>query len=333
MFRLLATALALIGLALPAIAGCGGQDLSRSMPSEARARMEVAAAAVPFAHGLMWQAREQDGTELTVIGTYHGWDSRQAAQMAALAPALVAADLVVTEITSDDEKALMALIAAEPGRMFLTEGPSLLTLMGDDWPALAQAMKDRGVPDILAAKFQPWYAMMMLGFSPCLLTEAKAGRQGLDKQILAAARQATLETRGLDDPEAILDLLSSGTRQEHLAALRAALRSDWAGKDLSATLLELYFEGRTWESWNVARFLDLGLSPADQARLERMLDLVREKLLEDRNRAWIDKLLPMTAGKRAVVAVGAAHLPGEAGLLNLLHQRGFVLTPADAEAG
>jgi uncharacterized protein YbaP (TraB family) len=50
-------------------------------------------------------------------------------------------------------------------------------------------------------------------------------------------------------------------------------------------------------------------------------------LLYDRNRKWaraLDSLLPR---KALLVAVGAAHLPGKEGVINLLRKEGYTLTP------
>jgi uncharacterized protein YbaP (TraB family) len=50
-------------------------------------------------------------------------------------------------------------------------------------------------------------------------------------------------------------------------------------------------------------------------------------LLYDRNRKWVGALDTLMAGKSLLVAVGAAHLPGDAGVINLLRKRGYTLTP------
>ena len=50
-------------------------------------------------------------------------------------------------------------------------------------------------------------------------------------------------------------------------------------------------------------------------------------LLYDRNRKWADSLEHILPGHSVLLAVGAAHLPGENGLINLLRKKGFELTP------
>lgn len=52
-------------------------------------------------------------------------------------------------------------------------------------------------------------------------------------------------------------------------------------------------------------------------------------LLNNRNRNWVKKLKTVMPGKRLVIAVGAGHLPGEQGLINLLRKAGYTVTPVE----
>ena len=50
-------------------------------------------------------------------------------------------------------------------------------------------------------------------------------------------------------------------------------------------------------------------------------------LLYDRNRRWAKNLESLLPAKSLLVAVGAAHLPGENGVINLLRKKGYTLRP------
>ncbi len=50
-------------------------------------------------------------------------------------------------------------------------------------------------------------------------------------------------------------------------------------------------------------------------------------LLHDRNRRWMPTLESLARNKPTFFAVGAAHLPGEEGLINLLKRRGYTVEP------
>jgi hypothetical protein len=50
-------------------------------------------------------------------------------------------------------------------------------------------------------------------------------------------------------------------------------------------------------------------------------------LLYNRNRAWVSKLETLMPGEPIVIAVGAGHLPGAKGLINLLREKGYRVEP------
>jgi uncharacterized protein YbaP (TraB family) len=52
-------------------------------------------------------------------------------------------------------------------------------------------------------------------------------------------------------------------------------------------------------------------------------------LLYHRNANWVTKLQEILPGKSLVIAVGAGHLPGQKGVINLLRKAGFTLTPVE----
>jgi len=52
-------------------------------------------------------------------------------------------------------------------------------------------------------------------------------------------------------------------------------------------------------------------------------------LLYNRNRNWVKKLETLLPGKKLLIAVGAGHLPGDQGVINLLRKKGFTVTPID----
>jgi uncharacterized protein YbaP (TraB family) len=55
----------------------------------------------------------------------------------------------------------------------------------------------------------------------------------------------------------------------------------------------------------------------------------RRRLLDDRNRIMVARMIPLMQDGATFVAVGAAHLGGEMGILALLAERGFTLTRLD----
>lgn len=51
------------------------------------------------------------------------------------------------------------------------------------------------------------------------------------------------------------------------------------------------------------------------------------RFIDERNVTWVKKMIPMISSQSILFAVGAGHLGGENGVLNLLRKEGYTLTP------
>ena len=73
------------------------------------------------------------------------------------------------------------------------------------------------------------------------------------------------------------------------------------------------------------------LQDVDNIHKELMKDIqdpyFNLKFIDERNAAWVKKIMPLTANQTVLFAVGAGHLGGESGLLNLLRKQGYSVKP------
>lgn len=53
----------------------------------------------------------------------------------------------------------------------------------------------------------------------------------------------------------------------------------------------------------------------------------QELLLDRRNKNWVDQLEKIMKGSSVFIAVGAGHLPGNSGVIELLKKRGYTVRP------
>lgn len=53
----------------------------------------------------------------------------------------------------------------------------------------------------------------------------------------------------------------------------------------------------------------------------------KKELLDNRNSNWLNQMPRMMLNKPTLFAVGSAHLGGENGVLNLLKEKGYRITP------
>ena len=305
---------------------CGTTDLIDALSPEDRARLDALVAPHPYPRGNLWRA-EKPGSTVTVVGTIHIPDPRLTAIVARVRPALDTADLLILEASSDDEKGMQSFAASNPDLFFLNQGPTLIDLLApDEWGLISDRLAEMGIPAFFAAKFQPWYLTMTLAVPPCALKAMQSGKKGLDRQLEIIAMDAGTPIATLDDVEALLRLFAEEPLERQLDGLRITLETQIDGDATTSTLIESYFDGRVRESWEFGRIL------VDSAGIENgaeMFEELNQDLLIGRNRDWEPKIAELVAGKNVVLAVGAAHLSGESGVLRALERAGYVLEPLE----
>jgi len=174
-------------------------------------------------------------------------------------------------------------------------------------------------PQELALKMKPW----MLG-QTLLLLEAK--RRGYDPELanefylMDYARAAHKEILGLEtlsEQFAIFDRMSQAQQQAFLeqtlselddsrfeSRLRAMVDA-WANGDVRALEAELQYE-KTQDSV--------------------FAGILIPRLIDERNRVMADRIADIArSGPKSFVAVGALHLVGKDGIVELLRRRGFTV--------
>lgn len=306
---------------------CTGTDLRDTLTDSEQAAIAQAMETTPYAKGNHWIARKGDQT-LHVIGTMHLDDPRWAPVIAATAPLIEQADLLFVEMTEEDQKGMQRALADQPEKVFITEGPTLPELLSDsDWQQLSEVMADRGLPSFMAAKMQPWMQTMMLGMPKCVIANPDLAKGGLDMRLMTIARDAGVPVQSLEGFEALYGLIADGTVEEQLDMLMATLPFASDSEDQFVTTAQFYFEEDTAAAWEFARIISHRRSDLPPDEIEALLQEFKTKLLDTRNHAWMDPILAAEQDT-IVVAVGALHLMGSEGVLNLLDQAGYSLERA-----
>ena len=333
-----AAALAILSLSAPAWADdCKGHNLFDTMPAEKKARIDEAVRDVPFREGLLYRASKGD-RQITLVGTYHFGDDRHAAMVQRLQPVIADAAALYVEAGPREEARLTEALKSDPSLMVDADGPTLPErLSPDEWERLSQAMSDRGSPAVITSRLRPWYVSMMLGISPCMLDAmAQSGGKtgGLDHLLVHQAQRQEKPIHALEPWDTIFDLYSDLTPAQEVDMIRAALPSAAHADDYAVTLTDAYFSGDVWRIWEFGRFDAYENSGLPKSEVDAQMALAQDRLMESRNRKWIKVLttgaeMAQAEGKGIVAAFGALHLPGKAGVLNLLQEQGYDIQRLD----
>lgn len=311
-------------LAQPALAVCAGQDLRTTLTAEEQVRLQDALEGAVFPEGNHWRATRDDRT-LHLIGTMHLSDPRLDAPLAGLRETIEQADLLLLEMTDEDEAALQQRLTADPSLLILPDTTLPELLSEEDWLRMSEALTARGMPPFMASRFQPWYVSVLLAVPPCASTPDLAVG-GMDARLEEIARDAGVPRGALEHVDTIFSAFADQSRETQIDMMLSSLVDASVSEDLFATLLASYFDEKPAEGWAVSAILAERYSPIDPSAAADVFATLEQELLIDRNRAWIPVLLDAVAQHRTVVAAfGAAHLPGDTGVLALLEDEGFTL--------
>ena len=133
-----------------------------------------------------------------------------------------------------------------------------------------------------------------------------------EMELMQIANEKGLQTAGLETAsEQIAIAKKVFTGKEMLWQLSAA-------DDYKNTFSEMV---RAYHSENLKHLADLVINP------KRMSKRAYRILVVNRNKRWAKKIPSLLSKASAFIAVGAGHLPGETGLLNLLRDQGFEVNP------
>lgn len=287
------------------LAGLGlALGLSAAGFAAAASRTAVPAAASP-AYGVLWKI-ERGGTPASYLfGTVHLADTRVTNLPPLVDKTFAAAATLTTELFVDAE-ALVQLMAA----MFFTAGQTLEHAVG---PALyadvRAAFAERGLPLADLNKYKPWAVAMILSLP------APTGAAPLDLQLQLRAEQAGKPVDGLETVQEQVGVFDGLAANEQRALLDAAVRErQTAGAQLEA-LVQAYLA----RDLGRVRTMFEERAAADPTLRDRLID----RLLTSRNRRMVERLHPRLQRGNAFIAVGAAHLPGPGGMLELLEREGY----------
>lgn len=317
-------ALLFLPAALLAAPICDGTDFATTLSDAERQEIRTAVEAVPYAQGNHWIAQRGDQT-LHVIGTMHLNDPRMEAIADRLSPLLDQADLLMMEVSPEDMNNFNSL--DNMSAYLLTEGPSLIDLIGDkDWADFSTVLRKHQIAPWMAAKMRPWLLDQMLSLPTCVRKDKQA-RAGLDLRLEAYARDRGVPVTSLETMAEVMGIMNAKPLEQQLKELRLALPLYAHSTDYTVTMRTGYFAEDLAFQMEVLRRRVKEQSQMPGPEWDQLWEDFQTSLVKNRNAPWLPRILDRNEAT-IVIAVGAAHLSGEHGLLTLLDQAGYNLSRA-----
>lgn len=140
--------------------------------------------------------------------------------------------------------------------------------------------------------------------------------QPLDTYVQTLGAQAGKEIKGFENVDIQLNVLFGDPISKQAEDLLETIRKEEKMKVFSFDLYNAYMTQNIEKVYQSMIDPDMGLKAEDEA-----------KMLTNRNENWVNQLKTILPQQSVFVCVGAGHLPGEKGVLNLLREAGYTVTP------
>jgi uncharacterized protein len=316
-------------LAMAESPACKGTNLLDKLQKENPqdyAAVMAEAAKVKNGEAIFWKI-ERDGLKPSwLLGTAHVTDPRVTSMTPEARAALSEVNFVALELKEIRNPQEMALSAMKYARlMVLPSGQSLWDLIPDDQEPLIR--DNPNLPPGAASTlfgYQPWVVSTMLSIPLCESLREQQGQRSLDMQIAQQAEKQGSELVGLETMEEQMKVMSSLPLDQQVKYLIAAARVGARAVDYFETLISLYDQRK------VTAFMPLTtlLEPVDKDS-PAIMTFLEQELIAKRNRIMANRAAKLLALGNVFIAVGAMHLPGDEGLVELLRRAGYKVTPVN----
>ena len=312
-------------LAMANVPACVGRDMYAEMEATdrgAHARIRAAADATVNARALLWRIERGGVAPSHLFGTVHLTDDRVNALSAAARDAIASASRIALEIADMSPQGMAAAMTRLRELVIFTDGRKLDDMLdAADLEIARAALQALGVPREMAAAFRPWLVTLSLAMAPCERRRHAAGLAPLDARIAEAGRRRGTPVIGLETMEDQLRALAGVPEADQLHILRASLKHYDRATDLMETMVQRYLARDLGAMWpfQIELAKQAGLSAEGFKTFEHQLVAVR-------NGRMRDAALPLLREGGVFIGVGALHLPGRLGLVEMLREAGFTLT-------
>ncbi len=245
-----------------------------------------------------------------LYGTMHVLCAEDATVSDSLKLAIRYADEIYFELDMDNMGEMLGAMKF----LRMNDGKKLSELLTKEEYARVEAyFKQHSVPLPLAMmnRFKPYFISSLIG-EQMMSCEQK---NGMEELIMRESRQYRKEIKGLETSEFQASIFDSIPYEKQAKDLVSYIDSIDSYKQVTMEMVDVY------RQQNLER-MDSLMHKSDPG-MDEYMDI----LLYGRNRHWVEKMPEIMKGKCILFAVGAGHLPGEQGVINLLRKKGYKVTP------
>ncbi|OSI13114.1 TraB/GumN family protein [Neisseria canis] len=282
----------------------------------------------------LWKISKSGQPDSYLVGTFHIGKAEHGTLPPKLDNIVKQSDLFVSEVILPikPSRALTKDIQAMQKQMFDLNGDPLSQKIGDHRvQQLTQRFKNS--PKLSAftqniESAEPWAAMMMdMNIRP----EGYESEYGVDYLLSKAAVRHKVKRDSLERYTELPYHFKKLPLSRIIEQIDFSARYKKESHDILIKMSELYYD---------KKYIELFRLNADYSRYNHIPDFPKESilfwknwleqdLLASRNQKWGPKLLQILPDKKTLIAVGAAHLVDDSGLILQLRRHGYTVEPVE----
>jgi len=261
-------------------------------------------------NALFWKVSQGDQELGYLLGTIHSEDPRVLDFTEAFVAQLTSCQVFAMEMVPD-----LPTLARLTEYMHYPDAGTLERMLGTErYARVMAALSAYQVPSDWKAKMKVWAVMMTLSVPP-----PETGFF-MDLSLSLRAAGAGLAVSGLETLDQQLSFLEDMPMGYQLSLLDQALVDYQQVGEINRQMVDAYLSG---ELSAITRISDEQFAELDPDIREYFLSLG----IQERNRRMAGNLVLLLQDSQVFAAVGALHLPGPHGLIALLREQGYSLTP------
>lgn len=306
---------------------CGAKDLVAGLKVSdpaAYAKLKAEGEKIKNSGVRFWKVEKAGQAPNWLLGTMHLSDPRVTELPVEAKAAFDSSKVVVLE--SDeilDQQKAAAKMMARPDLMYFAGKETIADyLKPDEQKLLEDGLMKRGMPFNAVVKMKPWLLTSMVALPSCELSRKAQGMPFLDMKLAQEGLAAGKEVKGVETLAEQLEVVASLPMSFHVKSLVGSVKYPQYTADMMETTLQLYLQGEIGLVFPAGTYF----APETDASDFQDMALFEERLITVRNHHMADRGEPILARGNVFMAVGALHLIGDEGLVELLRKKGYTVT-------
>ena len=272
---------------------------------------------------LLWKVTGNGlGRPSYILGTHHMAPSTMIDQIKGMNEAIAGCDIVVGEVEKDSlmspevqARMAQAMVAPLDSTLDKVLTPAdygiVEKVFNKYFGTLGMKLKQVNnlKPNAISTQMQ---AMQAIKYFPNFDANSL-----IDVMVQTRANEAGRPSVGLENVDEQINLLFNGSIANQAKGLVEACKQDEFFQVQSAALADAYLHQDLDKLFSVMTDATMGGDSEEEMEI----------LIYSRNRSWAAKLKEIMPERACLVCVGAGHLPGDQGLLQLLRNEGYTVEP------